>query len=84
MAKLNSIHCQEPDVMIKKHYTPKELAKILGITENLLTKLRINGKGPKYVKFGYRSIIYSAIEVEKYLNSHERLSTSDHGNICMK
>lgn len=70
----------EPDLTIGKHYTPKELSNILGITIQALACLRFNGRGPKYVKFGFRNIIYSAIEVDKYLKERERLSTSDPGN----
>jgi hypothetical protein len=68
-----------PGILIGKHYTPKELASILGVTIQMLTHLRLKGRGPKYIKFGYRSIIYSAADVEKYLKERERLSTSDTG-----
>jgi hypothetical protein len=68
-----------PDLSIGKHYTPKELSSILGVTIQTLTSLRRSGAGPKYVKFGYRNIIYSAVDVDKYLKERERLSTSDTG-----
>jgi len=64
---------------IEKHYTPKELSTLLGITIPLLTYLRRTGRGPKYIKFGFRSIIYSETEVRKFLGEKERLSTSDIG-----
>ena len=64
---------------LEKHYAPKELARLLGITIPLLTYLRRTGRGPKYIKFGLRSIIYSETEVRKFLNEQERLSTSDTG-----
>lgn len=70
----------ELDPGIGKHYTPQELSDILGVTIQTLSSLRHSGKGPKYVKFGYRNIIYAAVEVEKYLKYKERLSTSDNGN----
>ncbi len=68
-----------PDITIGKHYAPKELAGILGVTIQMLTYLRTKGRGPKYVKFGRRNVIYSAVEVDKYLKEQERLSTSDDG-----
>jgi hypothetical protein len=70
----------KPDLTIGKHYMPKELSNILGVTIQTLTSLRRSGRGPKYVKFGFRNIIYSAVEVDKYLKEKERLSTSDTGN----
>jgi hypothetical protein len=70
----------ELDPNIGKHYTPKELSYILGVNIQLLTFLRKTGRGPKYVKFGYRNVIYAAVEVEKYLKERERLSTSDNGH----
>ncbi len=70
----------ELDSNIGKHYTPKELSNILGVTLPMLTYLRRTGRGPKYVKFGYRNVIYAADEVEKFLKYKQRLSTSDPGN----
>lgn len=70
----------EPSVTVGKHYTPKQLSNLLGVTIQLLTFLRRTGRGPKYVKFGFRNIIYEAAEVEKFLKERERLSTSDTGN----
>lgn len=70
----------KPDLTIGKHYTPKELANILSVNVMTLTTLRRTGRGPKYVKFGFRNVIYSAVEVDKYLKTRERLSTSDTGN----
>lgn len=65
----------------KKFYTPPELAKLLGISESLLNKLRIAGNGPKYNKISHRTIRYSIDEVEKYLESCKRASTSDTGGL---
>ncbi len=68
-----------PEITIGKRYSPKELADILGVTVQILTYLRMTGRGPKYVKFGRRNVIYSAVEVNRYLKEQERLSTSDDG-----
>jgi hypothetical protein len=65
--------------VIEKHYTPKELSKLLGISIPLLTYLRRTGRGPKFIKFGFRSIIYAETEVRTFLQQQERLSTSDNG-----
>ena len=70
----------EPDLSVGKHYKPIARSTILGVTRQTLTSLRRSGRGPKYVKFGYRNILYSAMEVDKYLRYKERLSTSDNGN----
>jgi hypothetical protein len=74
----NKVFVPEPaNIIIGKHYSPKELAKLLDVTVPMLTHLRLTGRGPKFIKFGLRNVIYSAIEVEKYLKERERLSTSD-------
>lgn len=68
-----------PEILIGKHYAPKELVGILGVTISMLAHMRIKGRGPKFLKVGLRNVIYSAVEVEKYLKERERLSTSDDG-----
>ena len=67
------------NITIGKHYSPKELANLLGVTIPMLTYLRLTGRGPKFIKFGLRNVIYSAVEVDRYLQEKARLSTSDDG-----
>lgn len=60
-----------------QYYTPKQLAELLCVSPSLLGKLRINGKGPKYIKIGYRSVLYPVLEVAKHLDSLLQKSTSE-------
>jgi hypothetical protein len=75
----NKVPDPASNIIIGKHYSPKQLANLLGVTIPMLTYLRLTGRGPKFIKFGLRNVIYSAVEVDKYLQERERLSTSDDG-----
>lgn len=61
----------------KRFYTPEELSECIGISVSALNKLRMTGEGPKYIKVGFRSCRYPAIEVEKWLEGHTISSTSE-------
>lgn len=60
-----------------QYYTSKQLSDLLRVSTNYLNKLRMTGKGPKYVKIGYRSVLYPVPEVERYVNSLLQNSTSE-------
>ncbi len=42
-----------------------ETSKDLGLTKNYLERLRMEGKGPKYVKFG-RRVMYRRCDIDEY------------------
>lgn len=81
MLKVTGISPKEPNQRLSlQYYTPKQLAELLCVSPSLLGKLRINGKGPKYVKIGYRSVLYPVFEVAKHLDSLLQKSTSEDSN----
>ena len=69
-----------PSLAIEQHYTSQELAKLLCVNSNTLDILRIKGGGPKYIQFGKRHIVYAASDIQEFLNTCRRSSTSDTGD----
>lgn len=63
--------------IVLQYYTSKQLSDLLRVSTNYLNKLRMTGRGPKYVKIGYRSVLYPAPEVERYVSSLLQSSTSE-------
>ncbi len=66
--------------------TTKEVAVFLGVSLSTLARYRVNGTGPKFVKFGDEkqcTIRYREKDVETYINESLRASTwsaSHNGN----
>lgn len=59
--------------------TSKEVCLMLGLDDNALPIMRMQGKGPKYHVMGNRMIRYRSDDVVAWLKSIERTSTSDTG-----
>lgn len=55
-----------------------DTARIIGLSPSTLAKLRLTGGGPRYIKLG-RTVVYDPADVEAWLSTHRRLSTSVHG-----
>lgn len=53
-----------------------EAARIVGLSESTLAKLRLNGKGPVYCKLG-RRVVYRQPDLEQWLQSRTTRDTSD-------
>jgi predicted DNA-binding transcriptional regulator AlpA len=53
-----------------------EAARILGLSESTLAKLRLNGNGPVYCKLG-RRVLYRPSDLEQWLQSRATRDTSD-------
>lgn len=49
-----------------------------GLAESTLEKLRVNGGGPLYMRVG-RVVVYDPDDLDAWLESHKRRSTSDRG-----
>lgn len=77
MPKTRPLITPEPLTLDQHYYSPKELSALLGISTSLLNKLRLTGKGPKYIKVSYRVLRYPMIEVAKYIETYKRRSTSE-------
>ena len=61
----------------EKNFTVKEAARILRMAPATLQKKRINKTGPKYIKTGYRSVIYPAKDLIKFMKERHYFSTSE-------
>jgi hypothetical protein len=55
-------------------------ARLVNLSESTLTKLRLTGGGPSYLKLG-RRVVYSRRALDRWMLSHERVSTSDPGGL---
>jgi len=55
---------------------PRQFARITGISESTLAKLRMRGGGPPYVKIG-RSVRYSVSAGLAWMAARTRRSTSE-------
>ena len=60
-----------------KHFTVKEVASILRMAPATLKKKRIKKTGPKYIKTGHRSVLYTAKDLAEYMQKHHYFSTSE-------
>lgn len=59
----------------QKYLTNKEAALYLGLGPHILNRWRVTGKGPRYIKFE-RSVLYAVDELEAFVKSKTRVSTS--------
>jgi len=59
--------------------TTEQAADFLTIKPNTLEIWRLKGKGPTYVKFG-RAVRYKKTDIDAWINSQVRTSTSDNGH----
>lgn len=55
--------------------TPKEAAERLRSSPGTLANWRVQGGGPKYIKFG-RKVLYPLAELEAFEKSHLMVATS--------
>ncbi len=55
-----------------------EASRFLGLSKSTLDKLRISGGGPTYLQLG-RRVLYDVADLEAWLTSKRRSSTSDNG-----
>jgi predicted DNA-binding transcriptional regulator AlpA len=57
-------------------FSTKVAARIVGLSESTLAKLRLNGNGPVYCKLG-RRVVYRPVDLEQWLQSRTTRDTSD-------
>lgn len=65
--------------MSKHLFTTKEAASYLGVSKSFLDRDRCNGAHIPFVKLGNRAVRYRLSDLESYLTSRVRRSTSDPG-----
>jgi excisionase family DNA binding protein len=56
--------------------TASEAARVLGLAQSTLAKLRLSGNGPIYCKLG-RRVVYRREDLEAWLESRVAHNTSD-------
>lgn len=61
----------------RKILSTKEAAPYIGVAYSTLCKWRCGGLGPRFVRIGPRRIGYLIEELDRWLASRVRLSTSD-------
>ena len=54
----------------------REAARLVGLSDSTLAKLRLNGNGPTYCKLG-RRVVYRPSDLEQWLQSRTTRDTSD-------
>lgn len=52
-------------------------AEYLGLSTSTLAKMRLRGDGPVYMKAGRRVVLYDADDLDAWLESRRRRSTSE-------
>lgn len=59
-------------------YRPPQAAEILGVSVGYLAKMRVTGRGPKFLRLGGgRSIRYTAHSLREWALAHQYRSTSE-------
>ena len=61
----------------KTYYIPKQAAEYINHGESTLAKYRMSGIGPKYIKAGPKKILYDREDLDAWLDSQKRNSTSE-------
>jgi predicted DNA-binding transcriptional regulator AlpA len=56
--------------------TAKTAARLVGLSESTLAKLRLNGNGPRYCKLG-RRVVYRPRDLDQWLQSRAAQDTTD-------
>jgi len=54
----------------------RDAARMVGLSESTLAKLRLNGNGPVYCKLG-RRVVYRPADLEEWLQSRTARDTYD-------
>jgi len=57
-----------------------EAAAYTGLAASTLNKKRMDGTGPCFIKLSARRVAYDAADIDKWIDSRRRLSTSDPGD----
>lgn len=65
---------QEPEML-----RPPAAGKRVKLSESTLAKMRMRGDGPPYSKVGAKIVVYSTADLDDWVASRRRTSTSDPG-----
>ncbi|NVJ64372.1 MAG: helix-turn-helix domain-containing protein [Flavobacteriaceae bacterium] len=56
----------------------KAAAHYLGLAASTLNKMRLKGNGPEFIKLGPRRVVYDLRDLDRWLASRRRKSTSQY------
>lgn len=59
------------------YLTTEQAAVYTGLSKSYFEKLRVRGDGPAYYKVSARRVLYKLAEVEAWMATHRRHSTSE-------
>jgi hypothetical protein len=76
---LVDIHFSEVQMQLKHVLRTPQAAEYVGLSASTLEKLRLTGNGPVYQKAGSKIVIYRVEDLDTWLNTQRRNSTSDTG-----
>jgi excisionase family DNA binding protein len=62
--------------ILQVYLTQAEAADVLHVSERTLERWRLEGRGQTYTKAGHR-VLYRASDIEEWLQSRRRQSTSE-------
>lgn len=57
----------------------RQAAAYTGLAESTLEKMRLSGDGPRFLKLTARAVAYHVRDLDAWLESRRRRSTSDDG-----
>lgn len=63
--------------MIQNKLRAPAAAEYLGLSASTLAKMRLRGDGPIYMKAGRRVVLYDAADLDAWLETRKRRSTSE-------
>jgi predicted DNA-binding transcriptional regulator AlpA len=58
---------------------PPDAAEFCGLSIQTMSKLRLAGQGPRYIKLTKRKVGYRLVDLATWLKQRQRRSTSDPG-----
>jgi predicted DNA-binding transcriptional regulator AlpA len=67
--------------MTQKIFRTPQAAEYIGLAASTLEKMRVYGTGPRWVRLTRRAVGYDVKDLDVYLESQRRTSTSDQGDV---
>ncbi len=68
---------QPPTTIEPAAVTTAAAARFTGLSESALEKKRVEGTGPRFVRYGRRAIRYRIVDLSEWMDRHLVWSTSE-------
>lgn len=65
-------------MITKTKFKTEQAAQYCSVSPSYLAKLRLSGKGPKYIRIGRKAVIYDIHDLDEWLESLKFQSTSEY------